>query len=171
MTSGVPAGKAAPSTLDRQTLFFEDLSLGMQFDSAGRTVTEADIVAFAGLSGDYNQLHVDQHFAESTVHGGRIAHGLLVLSILSGLSTRVPLMQALGETIVGLAGLECRWKRATKIGDTLHVRLTVAELKPTSSGDKGVLVLNREAINQRNEVVLESVWTLLIRCRSGKPPA
>jgi acyl dehydratase len=169
MTSGFQPAEPATSALVTPTLFFEDLSLGMQFVSAGRTVTEADIVAFAGLSGDYNQLHVDRQFAESTVHGGRIAHGLLVLSILSGLSTRVPLMQALGETIVGLAALECRWKRATKIGDTLHVRLTVAELKPTSSGDKGVLVLNREAINQGNEVVLESVWTLLVRCRSGKP--
>jgi acyl dehydratase len=145
--------------------YFEDLSVGMQFLSAGRTVTEADVVAFAGLSGDYNQLHVDAEFAGKSMHGGRIAHGLLVLSMLSGLSTRVPLMQALGETMVGLAGLECKWRKATKIGDTLHVRLSVIELKPTSKGDKGLVILQREALNQQSEVVLDSIWTLLVLCR------
>jgi acyl dehydratase len=74
-------------------------------------------------------------------------------------------MQGLGETIVGLVGLECRFKKATRIGDTLHVRLTVAELKPTSKGGRGIVVLNRDAVNQRDEVVLESVWSLMIRCR------
>jgi acyl dehydratase len=160
----------APPTADRLTVpafYFEDLAVGMSFLSAGRTVTEADIVAFAGLSGDYNQLHVNSEFAGRSVHGGRIAHGLLVLSILSGLSTRVPLMQALNETMVGLAGLECRWKKATKIGDTLHVRLTVLELKETSKKDNGLVIMRREAVNQHEEVVLESIWTLLIRCRHG----
>lgn len=146
-------------------LHFEDLAIGMAFTSAGRTVTEADIVAFAGLSGDYNQLHVDREFAAGTVHGERIAHGLLVLSILSGLSTRVSLMLALGETIVGLAGLECRFKRPTRIGDTLHVKLTIADLTPTSKGQSGLVTLHRDAVNQRGEVVLESIWKLLIKCR------
>jgi acyl dehydratase len=153
--------------LGNQPLYFDDLSAGFSCMSAGRTVTEADIVAFAGLSGDYNQLHVDQQFAEKTVHGARIAHGLLVLSILSGLSTRTPLMQGLGETIVGLANLECRFKKPTRIGDTIHVRITVADLKTTSKGDRGIVVLNREAINQAGDVVLESVWTLMVRTRQG----
>jgi acyl dehydratase len=147
------------------TATFEDLAVGMSFTSASRTVTEADVVAFAGLSGDYNLLHVDRHYAAGTVHGERIAHGLLVLSILSGLSTRTVLMQALGDAMIGLAGLECRWKKATKIGDTLRVRLTVVDLKRSSKGDRGVVTLNRDAINQNDEVVLESVWTLLVKCR------
>jgi acyl dehydratase len=166
--SDAPLAGATAESLKPPVLFFEDLCSGMQFTSAGRTVTEADIVAFAGLSGDYNPLHIDSEFASGTVHGARIAHGLLVLSILSGLSTRVPLMLALADTMVGLAALECRWKRATKIGDTLHVRLTVVELKPTSKGDKGVVVLNRDAINQHGDIVLESVWTLLLRCRDTR---
>lgn len=155
------------------TATFEDLDVGMTFMSAGRTVTEADVVAFAGLSGDYNQLHVDAHFAASTTHGQRIAHGLLVLSIVSGLSTRTTLMQALGESLVGLLGLECKWSRATRIGDTLRVRLTIASLKRTAKGDRGVVVLNRDAVNQDGEVVMASVWTLLIKCRasSGGTPA
>jgi acyl dehydratase len=160
--------RVGPPGLDAPTLFFEDLVVGMQYLSPGRTITEADIVGFAGLSGDYNRLHIDQTFAETTVHGGRIAHGLLVLSILSGLSTRVTLMSALGDTMVGLAGLNCRWIRPTFIGDTLHVKLTVTELKPTSKGDKGVVVLNRNALNQHGKVVLESTWTLLVSTRCGE---
>ena len=155
--------------LEIPSLHFEDLRVGQFCVSAGRTVTETDIVTFAGLSGDYNQLHVDREYAESTVHGARIAHGLLVLSILSGLSTRVPLMIGLSGAIVGLAELVCRWKRPTKIGDTLHVRLSIAELKRTGKGGRGVVVLNRDAVNQRGEVVLESIWTLIVKCRTSEP--
>ncbi len=162
-----PVGHA-PAGLEVPGLYFDDLAVGLSCVSAGRTVTEADIVAFAGLSGDYNQLHVDEQFASQTVHGGRIAHGMLVLSILSGLSTRTPLMQGLGPNLVGLVGLECRFKKATKIGDTVHVRLTVTELKPTSKGGRGIVVLNRDAINQQGEVVLESVWSLMVRCRPSE---
>ncbi len=158
---------STPDTaFESRTAEFEDLAVGMTLLSAGRTVTEADIVAFAGLSGDYNQLHVDAEYAAASPHGQRIAHGLLVLSIVSGLSTRTTLMQALGESIIGLLGLECRWKKATRIGDTLRVRLTVSELKRTAKGERGVVVLNRDAVNQDGDVVMESVWTLLIKCRS-----
>ncbi len=159
--------RAVMSKLETPALFFDDLAVGMEFHSAGRTVTEADIVAFAGLSGDYNQLHVDREFAGETSHGGRIAHGLLVLSILSGLSTRIPVMQAIGDAIIGLAGLECRWKKATKIGDTLHVQLTVTDLKLTSKGTSGIVTLNRNAVNQNGETVMESVWKLLVRSKAG----
>lgn len=152
--------------VDLPTRYFEDLAEGMESESAARTITEADIVAFAGLSGDYNALHIDEVYASETVHGGRIAHGLLVLSILSGLCTRVPLMQSLGGTIVGLGGLECKWKRATRIGDTLHVRLKVTNLRLTSSGRRGVVTMQRDALNQDGEVVLESEWTLIVACRN-----
>ena len=153
--------------LDIQQLFFDDLTEGMEFQSPGRTVTESDIVAFAGLSGDYNQLHVDSEFAARTTHGERIAHGLLVLSITSGLSTRVVLMTGLAEQIMGLLNLECRFKQATKIGDTIHVRLRITELRMTSKGDSGVMTLSRDAINQHGTVVMESIWKLLIRSRQG----
>jgi acyl dehydratase len=153
------------SSLETPSLFFEDLQVGMEVTSAGRTLTEADIVNFAGLSGDYNQLHVDAQFAAATKHGQRIAHGLLVLSIVSGLSTRTTLMTALGEQILGLLNLECRWKRACAIGDTLHVRLRIEDLRPTSNGQNGVVTLRRDAINQHGEVMMESEWKLLIAGR------
>ena len=153
--------------LEIQKLFFDDLVEGMEFESPGRTITESDIVAFAGLSGDYNQLHVDSEFAARTTHGERIAHGLLVLAITSGLSTRVVLMTGLAEQIIGLLNLECRFKQATKIGDTIQVRLRITELRATSKGDSGVMTLSRDAINQHGTVVMESVWKLLVRSRQG----
>ena len=155
---------------DFPRIFFEDLTEGAEFYSAGRTVTEADIVAFAGLSGDYNPLHVDRDFAAKTSHGERIAHGLLVLSIVSGLSTRVSLMSGLGEQIVGLLNLECRFKRATKIGDTIKVRLRITNLRLASKGDAGVVTLSRDAIDQHGKVVMESIWTLLVRARGADAP-
>ena len=155
------------ASLEPSPLLFDDLTVGMECTSAGLTVTEADIVAFAGLSGDYNRLHVDREFAAATVHGERIAHGILVLSILSGLSTRLAIMVRLADSIVGLAGLECRWKLPVKIGDTLHVHLSVAELRRTSSGVQGIVTFHRNAINQHGDVVLESVWKLMIKCRGA----
>lgn len=147
-------------------IYFDDLVVGMEYISAARTICETDIISFAGLSGDFNPLHIDREFAAKTAHGERIAHGLLVLSIISGLSTRTALMLGLAEQMVGLLNLECRFRHATKIGDTIHARLTVAGLRRTSKDDTGVLTLNREAIDQTRRVVMESVWTLLVRCRS-----
>lgn len=149
--------------IDTYEVHWETLNTGDTFRTAGRTVTEADIVAFAGLSGDYNALHTDAEYAASTPHGGRIAHGLLVLSIVSGLSTRLPVMKCMERTILGLANLQCRWKRPTKIGDTLHVVLEVGDKGPGAKPDRGTVVLKRTAVNQRGEVVMESDWSLVLK--------
>jgi acyl dehydratase len=114
------------AALEGTTLYFDDLAVGDRQTTAGRTLTEADIVGFAGLSGDFNALHMDAEFAAGAPHGRRIAHGLLVLAIASGLSTRLPLMKLLEKSIFGLAGLECKWAKPVFIGDTLHVVLEIA---------------------------------------------
>jgi acyl dehydratase len=114
------------AALEGTTLYFDDLAVGGRQTTAGRTLTEADIVGFAGLSGDFNALHMDAEFAAGAPHGQRIAHGLLVLAIASGLSTRLPLMKLLEKSIFGLAGLECKWAKPVFIGDTLHVVLEIA---------------------------------------------
>ena len=75
--------------IEGTTLYFDDLSVGDQFKTVARTIAEADIVNFAGLSGDFNALHTDAEFAATTPHGQRIAHGLLVLAIASRLATRL----------------------------------------------------------------------------------
>src|SRR5262245_35524807 len=96
--------------------YFEDIEVGDEYVSPGRTVTEADIVAFAGLSGDYNVLHTDAEFMKGSIFGERIAHGLLGLSIASGLGAR-----AMAKPYATVAFLGLRWgfKRPSKISDTV----------------------------------------------------
>jgi acyl dehydratase len=157
------AGSLAASQVDR--LYFEDLPLDKTFVTAGRTITEADVVAFAGLSGDFNSLHVDETFAAATGFGGRIAHGLLVLSVASGLTTRLPVLHALQPSLLGMTGVTCHWLAPTRIGDTIRVELTFTAAQLTRSGTRGRVTERRVALNQDDVTVLDSQWTLLVATR------
>src|SRR5262244_1693898 len=108
--------------------YFDEIELGEQYESPGRTVTEADIVMFAGLSGDYNVLHTDAEFMRTSIFGERIAHGLLGLSIQSGLGAR-----AMARPFATIAFLALRWrfKGPIKIGDTIKVRVKVTDKRET----------------------------------------
>jgi acyl dehydratase len=142
--------------------YFEDIQVGDEYLSPGRTVTEADIVAFAGLSGDYNVLHTDAEFMKSSIFGERIAHGLLGLSISSGLGTRaVPRPFA----TIAFLGLRWRFKGPIKIGDTIKVRLKVTAKKETSKPDRGIITVQRAVLNQRGELVQEGDTELMIERR------
>jgi acyl dehydratase len=156
-------GSLAASQIDR--LYFEDLPLEKKFVTSGRTITEADVVAFAGLSGDFNSLHVDETFAAATGFGGRIAHGLLVLSVASGLTTRLPVLHALQPSLLGMTGVTCHWLAPTRIGDTIRVELTFIEAQLTRSGTRGRVTERRVARNQDDVTVLDSQWTLLVATR------
>lgn len=147
------------------SVFFDDLVAGTRYVTSGRTVTESDVVSFAGLSGDYNRLHVDAEFAAATPFGERVAHGLLVLSIASGLSTRLAVSEAMQPNILGLLDLQCRWPGPTRLGDTIHVVLTVEDCTPTSKPGRGVVTMTREVVNQRDETVMVSTWKLLVRAK------
>jgi acyl dehydratase len=156
-------GSLAVSQIDR--LYFEDLPLEKKFVTSGRTITEADVVAFAGLSGDFNSLHVDETFAAATGFGGRIAHGLLVLSVASGLTTRLPVLHALQPSLLGMTEVTCRWLAPTRIGDTIRVELTFTGAQLTRSGTRGRVTERRVALNQDDVTVLDSQWTLLVAAR------
>jgi acyl dehydratase len=142
--------------------YFEDIQVGDEYLSPGRTITEADIVAFAGLSGDYNVLHTDAEFMKSSIFGERIAHGLLGLSISSGLGTRaVPRPFA----TIAFLGLRWRFKGPIKIGDTIKVRLKITAKKETSKPDRGIITVQRAVLNQRGELVQEGDTELMIERR------
>jgi acyl dehydratase len=157
------AGSLAASQVDR--LYLEDLPLDKTFVTSGRTITEADVVAFAGLSGDFNSLHVDETFAAATGFGGRIAHGLLVLSVASGLTTRLPVLHALQPSLLGMTEVTCHWLAPTRIGDTIRVELTFIGAQLTRSGTRGRVTERRVALNQDDVTVLDSQWTLLVAAR------
>jgi acyl dehydratase len=141
---------------------FEEIQVGDEYLSPGRTVTEADIVAFAGLSGDYNVLHTDAEFMRTSIFGERIAHGLLGLAIQSGLGTR-----AMPRPFATIAFLGVRWrfKGPIKIGDTIKVRIKVTDKRETSKPDRGIVILQRSIVNQRGEVVQEGETDIMVERR------
>lgn len=144
-------------------LNWDTIRQGDAFESASRTITEADVVSFACLSGDFNRIHVDQEYAKSTPYGQRIAHGLLVLSVLSGLTTQSSGYRALEPSIVALKDLACRFPRPTFLGDTIFVRVTVHEKRDTGKVDRGEVIFRREAINQRGEIVVQADFRMTMR--------
>jgi acyl dehydratase len=144
-------------------LYFEEFQLGDSVVSAGRTITETDVVNFAALSGDYNQIHIDAEFSKTTPFGQRIAHGLLVLSIASGLVAQLGLIEG---TVIAFRDLTWKFSKPVFIGDTVHVVSTVVELKPLARLGGGSVVLKLQAVNQRDEVVASGKWNALM---AGKP--
>ena len=146
---------------DRQ--YYEEIQVGSEYVSPGRTVTEADIVAFAGLSGDYNVLHTDAEFMRTSIFGERIAHGLLGLAIQSGLGTRA---MARPFATIAFLGLRWRFKGPIKIGDTIKVRIAVSAKRETSKPNRGIVVLQRSVTNQRGEVVQEGETEIMVKRRA-----
>jgi acyl dehydratase len=144
-------------------VYFEDVQLGEEYTSPGRTVTEADIVIFAGLSGDYNVLHTDAEHMKASLFGERIAHGLLGLSIQQGLLDRVIPGQAVGP----LAAVKWKFKGPIKIGDTIHVEARVTAKRDGEQPGWGVVTVARRVVNQRGEVVQEGETDQLV----GRRPA
>jgi acyl dehydratase len=146
--------------IERQ--YFEDIRVDDEYVSPGRTVTEADIVNFAGLSGDYNVLHTDAEYMRTSIFGERIAHGLLGVAIQSGLGAR-----AVTKPFATLAFLGLRWrfKGPIKIGDTIRVRLRVAQKRETTKPDRGIVTIQRSVLNQRGEVVQEGDTEIMVERR------
>lgn len=144
-------------------LYWEEVEVGAEYVSPGRTVTEADIVAFAGLSGDYSVLHTDEEFMKGTAFGHRIAHGLLGLAIQSGLAQRGIAVQ---PATIAFLGLTWRFEKPIFIGDTIHVRVRVAEKRETSRPDRGIVTWEREVVNQRGEVVQRGTTMNMIQRRA-----
>ncbi len=144
-------------------LTYDEFEIGAKYSSQSRTVTEADVVNFAGLSGDFNPLHTDAEFASSTPHGERIAHGVLILAMATGMANWMGIFEG---TTIALMEQVTRYKGAVKFGDTVHLEMQVTEKKPTSKPDRGVVKFLTRVCNQRDELVIEGEWTLLMKTKS-----
>lgn len=143
-------------------LYFEEFEVGYEVVSPGRTVTEADIVNFAGLSGDFNQLHTDAEFAAQTPFGGRIAHGILGLAIGTGLAARLGFIEGTAEAFMGL---DWKFRAPIMIGDTVHLRAKVARTRAVPRLGGGIVVFDVVLLNQNGETVQKGQWTALIKSR------
>jgi acyl dehydratase len=146
-------------------LYFEDFQVGQRFTTPARTVTEADIANFAGVSGDFNPIHTDAEFARSTPFGVRIAHGLLVLSMLTGLRQRSGHFE--GTLIAWLEIRNYRFLKPVFIGDTIHGETEILEKRETSRPDRGILVQKVRVLNQKGEVVQEGEFVTMVKRREG----
>lgn len=141
-------------------LYFDEFTPGDSAESVGRTITEADVVNFAALSADWNLIHTDAEYAKSQMYGQRVAHGLLVLSIASGLAVRLGFME---DTVMAFRGLEWKFVTPVFIGDTVRLRVTVAEKKPMARLGGGLVIFKMEVINQGDAVTQRGVWEILCK--------
>lgn len=143
-----------------QGLYFEEFQLGQKLETVGRTVTETDVVNFAALSGDYNRIHTDAAFAAGTPFGQRIAHGLCVASIASGLMVRTNVMEG---TVLAFREInEWKFSKPVFIGDTVHVSSEVIELKALPRVGGGAVTIKLDVINQKGDVCQTGRWTMLM---------
>jgi len=145
-------------------LYFDDVQVGQEWESLGRTVTEADIVNFAGLSGDFNPIHMDHEFAGRTNFRKPIAHGLLILAMGSGLGMMFPAMR----TLAFIAIKEWNFLLPVFIGDTIRVRARVLSIEPRSRGRRGVITWERTIVNQEGKPVEQGISITLVEGRGGR---
>lgn len=149
----------------RRGLFFEEFEIGRTFTTPGRTITEADIVTFAGLSGDYNLIHTDSAYAKTTAFGQRVAHGLLSLSVVSGLAVRSGFMEG---TVLAFREVS-KWKFSLPvfIGDTIHAEIEVVGTKNLPRLNGGALELQFRVKNQDDQTVMRGIWNLLVQSKNN----
>jgi acyl dehydratase len=146
------------------SLDFDDLEVGQEWETLGRTVTETDVVWFAGLSGDFNPIHVDHEFARSTPFGRPIAHGVLVLSLSSGLILHAPPVR----TLAFLEMRDWRFLHPVFLGDTVHVRSQVLHKEPRSRGRRGRVTWERRILNQVGKVVQQGITVTLVEGKAAR---
>lgn len=141
-------------------MYFEEFQAGQKFITAARTITEADIVNFAGLSGDYNQIHTDAEYSKNSPFGQRVAHGLLGLSTVSGLAVQTGIVEG---TIMAWREIN-EWKfiQPVLIGDTIHAEMEIIVTKALRRIGGGAVVLDIAVKNQNGQTVMKGIWTFLV---------
>jgi len=142
--------------------YFEDFEPGEESTTAGRTITETDIVNFAGITGDWNEIHTNKELADRGPFKQRIAHGALVFSVATGLSVR---LGQTADTVIAFYGLDrLRFVKPTFIGDTIRVKQRV-ESKSERDEHSGIVTMLNEVMNQRDEVVVSYTAKVLLKRR------
>src|SRR3954454_15506128 len=145
---------------------FDEFEIGQRFVTPGRTITEADIGAFAGLTGDYNPVHTDETFAAASDFGSRIAHGPMGIGIAFGLASRLDLIDG---TVVALLGVTWDFKAPMRPGDTIRALIAVTGKRAVKNPALGLIELAIELASQQHEILQSGLARLLLR--RTRPPA
>ncbi len=144
------------------SLYFEEFEVGMEFETPGRTVTEADIVNFAAFTGDWNPLHTDAEYAKKSIFSQRIAHGTLTFAIMTGLLTRLGFIE---KTVIAFYGIDkLRFTNPVFIGDTIKTIAKVAEKE--DKGQFGIITIDAKVVKQTGDVVLKSYLKIAVMKKS-----
>ena len=143
-------------------MYFEDYEVGEKLVTRGRTITEADLVQFAGLTGDYNPMHTDAEYAKTSLAGQRVAHGMLALSYAVGQTYQLGFLE---RTVLTFRGIEMKFSLPVYIGDTIRVEITVKEKKEAARLGGGTVVAGIRILNQDGKVVQRGGWTMLVAFR------
>jgi acyl dehydratase len=147
----------------RRGLYFEEFEDGTKITTAGRTITEADVVNFAGISGDYNAIHTNVEYSRHSFYERRVAHGLLVLSIVSGLAMMTGFIE---ETVIAWRDIgDWRFSQPVFIGDTIYATLEVVERKAMPRLDGGRVNLKVAVVNQSDQAVMKGRWGVLVQSK------
>ncbi|MDD7363472.1 MAG: MaoC/PaaZ C-terminal domain-containing protein [Peptoniphilus sp.] len=144
-------------------LYLEEFEIGKVYISQARTITEADVINFAGISGDFNVLHTNEEFAKSGPFKERVAHGMLGASVMTGLSNMLGIFD--GTTIAFLE-LTIRYKNPLRIYDTVHLEVETLDKHDTSKPGRGIVNFMARLVNQKGVIIIESPWTIMMK--SGK---
>ncbi len=147
--------------------FFDQMDVGETHETPAITITDWHVMNFAAVSMDFFELHTNEEYARKTEFGGRVAHGLLGLAIADGLKHRSSFQ------VEAIASLHWSWdfKKPIYVGDTIRARLRVAEMRPSRSRqDRGVVTVEYDVLNQRNEVVQTGMNKMMVkRCPTKVP--
>lgn len=145
--------------------YFEDYVVGESMTTRGRTITEADIVQFGSLTGDFNPMHFDAEYMQTHLLGKRVAHGMLTLSYAVGQAYQLGFLE---RTVLAFRAIEMKFSEAVYIGDTIHVEITVKETKEAARLGGGLVTFEVKIVNQAGKTVQKGDWVVLI---ASKPSA
>jgi acyl dehydratase len=160
--AGDTSSNTASLGLGPNAMYFEDFVVGKTWNSPRRTITDADITMFAGLTGDYNPVHTDELFAKQTPFGTRILHGPAVFAIATGLEFRLGLKEG---TAIAFLGMTWNLKAPVKIGDTIHVHQRVDSVRLTSNPARGIVNFWVEVRNQDGTVCQDGEWKVMFHTK------
>ncbi len=145
-------------------LYFEEMEVGQTLKTPGRTINEADIVNFAGVTGDFNPLHLDAAYAAQQQFGQRIAHGLLGLSVSSGQSYSLGYLDG---TVIAFTELTWKFRAPIYIGDTIYTISTISKTRAMPAAGGGFVTFDVKVLNQDGVTVQKGTWTVLVKSRDA----
>jgi acyl dehydratase len=146
---------------------WDELAVGSEYWTGGRTVTEGDVLGFSGLTGDFNPLHTDEEFARTSPFGTRVPHGPLIHDMYLGLLDRLGLVEG---TALAFLELRCKFLAPVLVGDSIHARVSVAAKREGKKPDRGFVTFRVTIFNQREEPVQEGEHVLMLARRPSTDP-